>query len=88
VHEAVTPELYLLTMVLGFPIVLLVIAMIAAYLARDADDRLLEDERARVLKRELALDSEDSDWLLAAINRHRRARGLGDRTVEDILSRR
>lgn len=80
-------ETYFLGMVLGLPLVMLAVALIAGYLHRDGYAELLDWKPTRSPEREVELELSDIDQMLAAQNRHRRRRGVPERTLEEITER-
>ena len=80
-----TPERYFLMMVLGGPLALLLIGMIGAYFHRDGIEHLLDWKPTRSLTREIAMHGSETEQLLEAVNRRRRARGAPERTLEEWL---
>ncbi len=77
-------ETYFLGMVIGLPLVVLVIALMAGYLHRDGYADLLDWKPTRSPEREVELEMSDIDQMLAAQNRHRRRRGAPERTLEEV----
>jgi len=80
-----TPERYFLIVVLGGPLVLFAIAAIGAYFHRDGIEYLLDWKPTRSLKQEIAMQTGETEQLLEAVNRRRRARGAPERTLEDWI---
>ena len=78
-----TPQLYFILVVVGLPLLMLLIAAVGGYSYREGYQRLLDWIPAR-LGREVTLHSSETEQLLEAINRHRRARGEPERTLDDI----
>jgi hypothetical protein len=85
----VTPidEAYFLGMVVGVPLLLLVVALIAGYFHRDGYQELLDWKPTRSPEREIELELSDVEQMLDAQNRHRLRRGASERTLEDIHTR-
>jgi hypothetical protein len=75
---------YFLLMVLGLPLALLTIAMLAGRFYRDGYERLLDWKPTRSPKREAELSIGDTEQMLSAINRYRRSRGAPERSLEEI----
>jgi hypothetical protein len=80
-------ETYFLGVVLGLPLLLLAIALLAGYLHRDENAELLDWKPTRSPQREVELELSDVDQMLAAQNRHRRRRGAPERTLEEVTER-
>lgn len=80
-------ETYFLGMVLGLPLVILAVSLIAGYLHRDGYAELLDWKPTRSPEREVELELSDIDQMLAAQNRHRRRRGAPERTLEEVTDR-
>ncbi len=80
-------ETYFLGVVLGLPLLMLAIALLAGYLHRDENAELLDWKPTRSAEREVELELSDVDQMLAAQNRHRRRRGAPERTLEDVTER-
>ena len=83
-----TPERYFLIVVVGGPLALLAIAAIGAHFHRDDNEYLLDWKPTRSLKREIAMQTGETEQLLEAVNRRRRARGAPERTLDEWISRR
>jgi hypothetical protein len=80
-------ETYFLGVVLGLPLLMLAIALVAGYLHRDENAELLDWKPTRSPEREVELELSDIDQMLAAQNRHRRRRGAAERTLEEVTER-
>ncbi len=80
-------ETYFLGVVVGLPLVLLAIALLAGYLHEDGYAELLDWKPTRSPEREVELELSDIDQMLAAQNRHRRRRGAPERTLEEVTER-
>ncbi len=78
-----TPNSYFVLMVLGLPLAILAIAMLAGYLYRGSYERLLDWKLTRSPEREAELDG-DTRQMLGALNRYRRSRGAPERSLEEI----
>jgi hypothetical protein len=81
------PEAYFLGMVLGLPLVLLCISLIAGLLYRDGPEELLDWRPTRSLEKEAELEHGDLHQMLAALNRYRRARGAPERSLQEASER-
>lgn len=79
-------QAYFLTMVLGVPLLLLSLALIAGHFHRDGYAELLDWKPTRSPEREVELELSDIQQMLAAQNRHRRTRGAAERTLEDVTA--
>ncbi len=80
-------QTYFLAMVLGLPLVLLVLALVAAYLHGDGYMDLLDWKPTRSPQREAELEVGEVEQMLAAQNAHRRRRGAPERTLEEVTER-
>jgi hypothetical protein len=78
-----SPNGYFLLMVLGVPVAILAVAMLAGRLHRGGYERVLDWKATRSPEREAELTG-DTQQMLAALNRHRRLRGAPERTLADI----
>lgn len=76
-------QAYFLAMTLGFPLLLLVLALLAGHFYRGGPEELLDwrPTRSPELEAELALS--DVEQMLAAQNRYRRMRGAPERSLEE-----
>jgi hypothetical protein len=77
-------EAYFLAMVIGFPLVVLAVALLAGYFHRDGYAELLDWKPTRSPEREVELELGDIQQMLDAQNRHRRRRGAPERTLEEV----
>ena len=68
---------YFVLVVVGLPVMIVAIAMLAGCLHRDDDERLLDWKPTRSPRREAELQAGDVHQMLAAVNRYRRMRGAG-----------
>jgi hypothetical protein len=75
---------FYLIMVLGFPIVLLMVAMVAGCLNHGEDERVLDWKLTRSPKREAELSASETHQMLNALNRYRRLRGVPERSLDEI----
>jgi hypothetical protein len=80
-------QLYFFSMVLGFPLVVLVLAFIAGHFHRDGYAELLDWKPTRSPELEVELELGDIEQMLAAQNRHRRRRGAPERTLAQVSER-
>jgi hypothetical protein len=76
-------ETYFLLIVLGTPLVILIVALLAALFHRGYED-VLDWRPTRSPEREAELQESDVRQMLAAQNRYRRMRGAPERTLEQI----
>ena len=77
-------QLYFLSMVIGLPLVIVSLALLAGHFHRDGYDELLDWKPTRSPEREVELELGDVQQMLDAQNRHRRRRGAPERTLEDV----
>jgi hypothetical protein len=76
-------ETYFLLIVLGIPLLILIVALLAALFHRGYED-VLDWRPTRSPEREAELQESDVAQMLAALNRYRRMRGASERSVEQI----
>jgi hypothetical protein len=76
-------ETYFLLIVLGTPLVILIVALLAALFHRSYED-VLDWRPTRSPEREAELQESDVRQMLAAQNRYRRMRGAPERTLEQV----
>jgi hypothetical protein len=79
-------QIYFLVMVVGVPLSLIVIAMLAGLIRRDGYPEL-DWKPTRSPEREAELELSELDQMLAAQNRYRRQRGAPERSLEEISER-
>jgi hypothetical protein len=77
-------ETYFLAMVLGLPVVILAICLLAGHLHKDGYAELLDWKPTRSPQREVELELGELDQMLAAQNRYRRLRGAQPRSLEEV----
>ena len=80
-----TADRYFFLMVLGLPLLMLVIAMLAGLLYRGGYERLLDWKPTRSPSREAELEVGETQQMLNALNRYRRSRGAPERSLEEVL---
>jgi hypothetical protein len=80
-------QTYFLAMVLGLPLLLLLIALLAGHFYREGPEELLDWRPTRSLEKEAELENGEVQQMLAALNRYRRERGASERTLEDVTER-
>jgi hypothetical protein len=76
---------YFLAMVLGVPLLILLLAMLAAALYRGSYATLLDWRLTRSPQREAELQRDELDHMLAAQNHYRRKRGAPERSMEQVI---
>ena len=76
-------ETYFLLIVLGPPLVILIVALLAALFHRGYED-IIDWRPTRSPEREAELEESDVAEMVAAQNRYRRLRGAPERTLEEI----
>ena len=76
-------ETYFLLIVVGTPLLILIVALLAALFHRGYED-ILDWGPTRSPEREAELQESDVSQMLAAQNRYRRMRGAPERTLEQI----
>lgn len=79
-------EAYFLAMVIGLPLLLLALALLAGHFYRDGVEQLLDWQPTRSPEREAELASGDIEQMLAALNRYRRRRGAPERSLEEATA--
>jgi hypothetical protein len=77
-------QVYFLSMTIGVPLLVLVVALVAGRLHRGYDD-VLDWKPTRSPEREAELQDSDIQQMLAAQNRYRRRRGAPERSLEDVI---
>jgi hypothetical protein len=77
-------QIYFLAMGVGFPLGLLVIALVAAHFHPDGNAEILDWKLTRSPEREAELQLNDVDQMLAALNRYRRQRGAPERSLKEV----
>ncbi len=78
-------EAYFLAMVIGLPVVLLALALIAGYFYREGAEELLDWQPTRSPEKEAELERGEIQQMLAALNRYRRRRGAPERSLEEAI---
>jgi hypothetical protein len=86
-HGGMTADTYFLLTVVGLPLLILAIAVLAGCLYRDGYERLLDWKPTRSPKREAELICGDVEQMLNALNRYRRSRGVPELSLEQIAQR-
>jgi hypothetical protein len=77
-------QLYFLVMVVGVPLGILLIAMLAGHFYPGGHEEILDWKPTRSPAREAELQRSDVDQMLAAQNRYRRRRGAPARSLEEV----
>ena len=80
-------DAYFLVVVLGGPLLLLAIAMLAGHFYREGPEELLDWRPTRSAETEARLERSDVHQMLAALNRYRRLRGAPERSLEELTER-
>jgi len=82
-----TANTYFFATVLGLPLLILAIAMLAGRFNRDGNEHLLDWKPTRSPSREAELRVGDIEQMLGALNRYRRSRGAAELSLEKISER-
>jgi hypothetical protein len=77
-------QAYFLLIVLGFPVTILLLAMLAGLFHRAGCEDVLDWKPTRSPQREAELHLGEVDQMLAALNRYRRLRGAPERSLEEV----
>jgi hypothetical protein len=77
-------QAYFLGMILGLPLLILTIALLAGHFNQDGYAELLDWKPTRSPEREVELELGELDQMLAAQNRYRRERGLPERSLDEV----
>jgi hypothetical protein len=75
---------YFLLIVLGFPVTILVLAVLAGLFHRAGCDDVLDWKPTRSPQREAELHLGEVDQMLVALNNYRRLRGAPERSLEEV----
>jgi hypothetical protein len=75
---------YFLLIVLGFPVTILVLAVLAGLFHRAGCDDVLDWKPTRSPQREAELHLGEVDQMLAALNNYRRLRGAPECSLEEV----
>jgi hypothetical protein len=78
-------QLYFLAMAFGFPLVMLLLALVGGYLYRGRDAELLDWKPTRSPQREAELAIDDIDQMRSSLNELRRRRHANERSLEQKL---
>jgi hypothetical protein len=76
-------QIYFLTMVIGLPLAIVALALVAAHFYGGGPEELLDWQPTRSPEREAELEHGDIHQMLAALNRYRRERGAPERSLEE-----
>jgi hypothetical protein len=79
-------QAYFLAMTVGFPLLLLILALLSGHFYRGGPEELLDWKPTRSPELEAKLQVGDIDQMLAAQNRYRRQRGAPERSLEEVTS--
>lgn len=79
-------EIAFLSMVVGIPLVICLIAVLGSHFYQGDDASLLDWKLTRSAEREAQIRRSDVDQMLDAVNRYRRARGADERSLEDLTA--
>lgn len=78
-------EIAFLSMVLGVPFAICLVAVIGSHFHEGDNDTLIDWKPTRSAEAEARMKRSDVDQMLAAVNRYRRARGASERSLDDLL---
>jgi hypothetical protein len=81
-------EIAFLSVVLGGPLLMCLIALLGSHFHRGDDASLIDWKPTRSADLEARLRSSEVEQMLAAVNRYRRARGAAERSLEEITAAR
>lgn len=81
-------EVAFLSVVLGGPLLMCLIALLGSHFHRGDDASLIDWKPTRSAQDEARMASSEVEQMLAAVNRYRRARGARERSLEEIAARR
>lgn len=77
-------EVEFLSIVIGLPLAICVVALLGAHFHREGNERLLDWVPTRSAETEARLDHGEVEQMLGAVNRYRRMRGLPERSLQEI----
>jgi hypothetical protein len=75
-------DVYFVGMAFGFPLMILVLSMLAGYLSRRSDAEVLDWKPTRSPEREAELALNDIDQMRASLNDLRHRRGESERSLK------
>lgn len=78
-------ELAFLSVVLGVPLAICLVAVIGAHFHGDDDASLIDWKPTRSAETEARLTRGEVDQMLAAVNRYRRSRGAPERSLNELI---
>jgi hypothetical protein len=81
-------EIAFLSFVLGIPLAICAIAVIGSHFHEGDNASLIDWQPTRSAEAEARMKRSEVDQMLAAVNRYRRARGAGERSLQEITSER
>jgi hypothetical protein len=79
-------EVVFLSVVLGIPLLICLIAVIGSHFHEGDNATLIDWKPTRSAEAEARMKRSEVDQMLAAVNRYRRARGAGERSLDEITS--
>jgi hypothetical protein len=77
-------QIYFLAMTIGFPLLVLLLAILSGHFYRGGPEELLDWKPTRSPELEAKLQVGDVEQMLAAQNRYRRARGAPERSLDEV----
>jgi hypothetical protein len=77
-------ELYFLSVVVGMPLLICLVAVVGAHLHRGGNDTLIDWQPTRSAETEARLRNSEVEQMLAAVNRYRRLRGAPERSLDEL----
>jgi len=77
-------ETYFLIMVLGLPLLIILLALLAGWFYRGGPEELLDWKPTRSPEKEAQLEVGDLQQMLAAVNKYRRLRGAPEQSLEQV----
>lgn len=77
-------QIYFLAMTIGFPLLLLILAILSGHFYRGGAEELLDWKPLRSPELDARLQRGDVEEMLAAQNRYRRQRGAPERSLEEV----
>jgi hypothetical protein len=77
-------EAVFLSVVVGIPLVICLIAVIGSHFHEGDNATLIDWKPTRSAEAEARMKRSEVDQMLAAVNRYRRARGAGERSLDEI----
>ncbi len=78
-------EVAFLSVVLGGPLLMCLIALVGSHFHEGGDASLIDWKPTRSAEAEARMKNSEVEQMLAAINRYRRARGVNERSLERSL---